>query len=257
MTYDELRSRIGDMLAYGYDISIWSADAVKVERVERMLIGGLNRFYHPVPVGGIEKYQWSFLEPTVQITFLEGQSVIDLPDNFSYIIGSIVYPPSTTSPYPKIPIIGAEDVQVELQTGTSEGRPLVAGVRVKDTQGLERVRWELVYAPVADADYQAKVRMAIQPVYPGAVGEVPLGGQPHEQTILEACLAEVEMFEEFGDRRHTERYMESLASSISHDRQINCPNTVGLVGDVPCDLWHHWNWHGRGDNITTYEGVEY
>lgn len=258
MTYNDLRDRIGDMFAYGYDTTIWAGDAEKTARVERMLVDGLNNFYKPpILPPATEQHSWSFLRPTVTIDLLTGVSEYDLPTDFAYFNGALTYAPGVNILYPKLRIIGEEDVRFELQTTAATGRPMVGAVRAKNSTGVHTTRWELIVAPIPDEDYQVKGSMTILPVVPGATGDVPLGGQPHEQTLIESCLAQVEIYEEYQDRRHTERFKECLAASISHDNRVTCPATVGYMGDNSCELWERRGLHGHSENITTYNGVEY
>jgi hypothetical protein len=234
ITYDDLRARIGDKLGYGYAKSNWSSVAVKAERVERLLESALSRFYKPpvlVQMGEREQHQWSFLSPTLTLDLAASQYAYDLPSHFAMLNGPLIHMPGNTDWYQPIQVMGAEFVQTRLSEYSGTGRPQWCGVRVKAALEVHTTQWELIVAPMPDQRYQVKASITINPTVPGAIGDVPLGGQPHEQTLIEACLAECELFEEFGEQKHQARFMECLIASVSHDRQVSSAHSLGYNGD--------------------------
>ncbi len=232
MTYNDLRERIGDKLGYGYDSSMWSASASKSDRVEKILTAALSRFYDLAPLPGErDKHQWSFLFPTITLDLVAGQYAYDLPTNFAMFNGPLIYAPGTNDWYEPIKIMGAEYVQTKLTQSDTTALPRIAGVRIKAAQDIHQTVWELIVAPIPDANYQVKASIKINPTVPGATGDVPLGGQPHDLTLIEACLAECEMFDELSDLRHNARFVECLRGSVSHDRQVSSAHTLGYNGD--------------------------
>lgn len=258
MTYDDVRDRIGDALGYGLSKSAWSGDSNRVERVERILEMGLGRFYNPpVLPGERERWQWSFLTPTVNLQLETGVSTYDLPQNFVMFEGALTHAPGVTILYPKIRETGAERVRYELQNSGATGRPFMYGVRVKNNSGVGGTQWEMVVYPIPDEDYQVQGAMRINPVVPGADGDLPLGGQPHDQTVIEACLAEWELFDEYAGQAHQIRFMECLISSVSHDRNVSSPKAVGYFGDPGAygPVGYRDN-HGWDEHRTFYNGIE-
>ncbi len=242
LTYDELRARIGNKLGYGYAKSNWSSNAQKTEIVERVLKSGLSRFYDPVPLPGQEKHMWSFLTPTLTVNLIEGQYQYTLPSYFVSFEGSLHPSPGNSDFYPSIAIIGADEVQRLLAQNDDEGPTSVAGVHIKHSQPLDATIWELIVYPVPDATYDVKGVMRINPTIPGEDAGIPLGGQPHEQTLIEACLAECELFDELPDRSHHQRFMECLVSSISHDRRVSGARSLGYNGDPTSRRWNNTPW---------------
>lgn len=256
ITYDQLRSRIGERLGYGYTKSNWSSVTQKTELVERILKAGLSRFYDPVIINGTEKHMWSFLTPTLTISLIEGQYAYELPAYFVSFESPLHPSPGSSDFYPTIEIIGADEVQRRLAMSDDEGAPCAAGVRVKYAQSISETVWELIVHPVPDATFDVKAAMKINPTIPGADAAVPLGGQPHDQTLIEACLAECELFDELSSTAHHQRFMECLASSISHDRRASGARNLGYNGDPSSRGWDTHPW-GESMNIPyiTYNGA--
>jgi hypothetical protein len=251
ITYDDLRARIGNKLGYGYAKSDWTSNAQKTELVERCLKSGLSRFYDPP---GDPKHFWSFLRPTLTLDLVAGQYAYDLPANFVSFEGPLHHAPGQTDWYPPIQIAGAEQVQERLGESDDPGRPCIAGVRVKAAQDVSATAWELIVHPVPDANYQVKAATKINPTLPGQATDIPLGGQPHEQTLIEACLAECELFDELEDRSHHQRFLECLQSSISHDRRVSGAQTLGYNGDPSnADVEHPWRDYWNVPAVT-YQG---
>lgn len=257
MDYDDLRDRIGDKLGYGLEKADWTANTDKTARVERILESGLRRFYSPpVLPGERERHHWSFLSPTRTIDILEGETIYSLPESFVMFDGPLTYAPGVTVLYSPVREVGAERVRYELQTSGAIGRPSMFGVRVKDATEIHATEWEMIVYPTPDQDYQVQGQMQINPVVPGATGDLPLGGQPHDQTIIEACLAEWEMFDDYGGTAHQQRFMECLISSVSHDRNVSCPKRAGYVWDPNAysPVWSKR--HDIDEHRTFYNGTE-
>lgn len=257
MTYDDLRSLIGDKLGYGLSKSSWESNASKTTRVERILEAGLRRFYSPQTLPNErERHQWSFLSPTKTIDLLAGETTYALPADFVMFNGPLTYAPGVTVLYPPVREVGSEKVRYELQTSGATGRPVMFGTRVKDTTAIHTTEYEAIFFPIPDQDYQVLGEMQINPTLPGAVGDVPLGGQPHEASLIEACYAEWELFDEYGGSAHQQRFLECLISSVSHDRQVSCQKTAGYMGDPSAYQYTTRDRHGWDEHRTFYNSIE-
>lgn len=221
LTYDDLRSRIGEKAKYGYIVQAFAPE--EAARVEIILKNALNRFFDPMILPGeSEKHQWSFLTPSLTIDLVEGQYAYDLPVQFVAFMGPLVMAPGQNNWYPPIEVLGAQEVERRLAEFDSNSRPCIAGVRIKNAQDQAETQWELIVHPTPDADYQVKAPIRINPTIPGAAGDIPLGGQPHDHTLVCACNAEtVAHLADQGDGGQSEvRFIEALRSSVSHDRRV-------------------------------------
>lgn len=232
LTYDNLRSRIGHKAGYGATVSSWSSD--QSANVELILKSALSRFFDLMILPGErEKHMWSFLTPTLPYTLLSGQWAYDLPAQFVSFEGPLIHAPGATDWYPPIEIRGAEEVMKRLAESDDSSKPLIAGVRVKAGQEIDATQWELIVWPVPDTDYAVKAATRINPTIPGADDAVPLGGQPHDHTLICACIAEtIALLVDEGDGGQSEaRFIEALRSSVSHDRQVSRAKNLGYNGD--------------------------
>lgn len=232
LTYDDLRDRIGDKLGYGVSSSSWSGDSEKATRIERILVDGLRRFFDPeVMQGDAEQHQWSFVCPTIQITLTAETYRYVLPKNFSMLNGNPCFAPGEDSVYPPLEVTGPEQLWYSLQQDDAAGRPRICAVTLASASEASGSRYELLLYPNPDDDYVLMLPYRINPVFPGQDESVPLGGQPHEMTIIEACLAEAEAFDEFSNGIHEQRFQARLRTSISHDRQAVSPYNLGVNRD--------------------------
>lgn len=229
VTYDDLRDIIGDQLGYGVSSTSWSADATKTERIERCLEGALRRFYVPdVP------HQWTFLFPVKDMPLVEGVYRYVLPADFAMLQTSHkpTFAPGEDAIFPSLDIMGPETLWYMLQQDESAGRPRICAIQLATAVDGIGTRYELLVYPVPDTDYILKLPYQINPIIPGADGAVPLGGQPHEQTVIEACRAEAEAFDEFSNGRYEQRFQQRLAASIAHDQIVAAPFTLGVNRDA-------------------------
>ncbi len=255
MTYNDLRERIGDKLGYGYDSSNWSSSNPKADRVAKILSLALSRFYDPAPLPGErDKHQWSFLSPTLTLDLVADQYAYALPHNFAMFHGPLIHAPGNTNWYPPIKLMGAEYVQTRLGETNETGRPYYAGVRAKDGAAITKTVWELIVAPVPDQSYQVKASIKINPILPAVndawTADVPMGGQPHDRTLIEACYAECEMFDELSDKVHNGMFVECLRSSVSHDRQVSSAHTLGYNGDPSVSRYWRDGWDANVPALT-------
>lgn len=232
ITYNDLRDRIGDKLGYGVSRSNWSSDSTRAERVERVLEDGLRDFFNPPALPNeMEQHQWSFLSPVVQFPLAAGVYRYVLPANFSMLQGSPTFVPGDDTVFPPLEVTGAELLRYRLQQDDSSSRPRACAVQLASADEAGGTRYELLVFPVPDAAYVLDLPYRINPTLPGEDLSVPLGGQPHEQTLIESCLAAAEMFDEFASGVHQQKYMMRLKASVSHDRQAVSPFNLGVNGD--------------------------
>lgn len=224
ITYDDLRDIIGDQLGYGVSSASWSANSDKTTRIERCLEGGLRRFYNPEA-----PHQWSFLFPVKDMQFEAGVYRYVLPADFAMLqTGHCpTYAPGDDSIWPPLAVTGAEVLWYRLQMDTASGRPRECAVQLATVSESVGTRYELLVYPVPDDAYVIKLPYQINPTIPGHDESVPLGGQPHEQTLIEACRAEAEAFDEFSDGRYEQRFMQRLQASIAHDQLVTMPFRLG------------------------------
>jgi hypothetical protein len=245
----------------GYNPTASSMTSAQLAIATDRLNDALRRFYEPdILPGEREKHQWSFLLPTARFQFVENEFKVDLPADFSMLNGPITYARGEDTVYPPIAIVGPQEIYKRQQQDDSAGRPQLAAVQVKAVDPVAGTRHELLLYPTSDDDYEVNLSYKVNPYSLDFDTALPLGGQAHVQTIIAACLAECAAFDELSDGQDEMRYIERLRSSISHDRRVFAPETLGINydtsdafdiyadGPLPVRL-------GSWGNVTTYGGV--
>lgn len=254
VTNDELREEIGRFLGWSGDVRLLAANPVWAPAVERILKEGMRMFYDPDVLPGEEKHQWSFLKPTLAIDMAEGVWHYDLPPDFAMFTGPLNYQPDANALYCPIEIVGAEQVQYRIQQASSSGRPTIAAYRIKSDAGSETA-YELIVHPAPNDSYRVMAPIKINPLAPSTALELPVGDQSHVQTLIEACLAAAEVFNKSG-AVHQDRFAARLRSSVSHDRQVNCPPYLGKNLDRSDGYVDEMSWlRLHGGNLVTLNGM--
>lgn len=230
VTKNDLLRHIGRKLGYNRTPSSFtstqSTDATDV------LNNALRRFYEPdILPGERDKWQWSFLFPTKRFQFTANEWRFDLPADFAMLNGPITYARGEDTVYPSIEIVGPQHIYTRQQQDDSAGRPRIAAVQVKTVDQVATTRHELIVYPTSDDDYEVSLSYKVNPFSLDYDTALPLGGQAHVQTIIAACMAECAAFDELTDGQDEARFIERLRASISHDRQVFAPETLGVNRD--------------------------
>jgi len=254
----QLKRLVGWKNEYGPNPASWShSQSSEVEEIVRM---GLRSFYNPVVLPGERApHNWSFMRPVVMISTSASLYAYDLPEDFAVLHGPITYTPGESVIYPPIKVTAERYVDNKLQVGEGSGRPLEAAIRIKyddDRVAGEAQVWELILWPIPDAVYKLNVPYSINAEHLSDDTSLPLGGQPHAQTLIESCLAAAENMS--GQKGvHTEKLMLCLQASIGHDREVESPDTMGVSHDHYDDSGSFSNQHGYDEHITAYNGATY
>lgn len=256
---NQLLAVIGQAMGIGANPDTWTHG--ELSKATESLRSGLRRFYDPPVIPGERnKHLWSFLEPVRVINLEAEKHTYDLPEDFAMLSGNLTYAPGTTVLYPEIKEIAESDIRYRLQHTVATGRPSVCATRVKDSAEDGKVLYEILFYPIPDQDYEVSIKYRFNPLNMASDVALPMGGQPHAQTIIEACLAAVE---DYGGAPgvHSKRFMESLYSSISHDRQVRSPDYLGYNHDSSdrASYWNpayprHGSYHSHDENIVTLRG---
>lgn len=247
-----LKRMIGRDLNFSPHAGLWTHAQLK--QVEATLQIGMRKFYAP-PVLPNEKYshEWSFLKPLGTITTVSAQYTYDLPEDFAIISGPLTFAPDTTTLYPPVEIVGEEYLRYRRQHTEASARPSIAAVTPKNFGGDGVTRYELSLYPTPDSIYSLHYRYSINPeLLPDEVS-LPIGGQVHAQTALEACLSAAEEMRGVGEGLHTRRFQDCLRASVGHDRKVQAPDTLGYNGDG-YNQWRMGSWHEHDENVVTYTG---
>ncbi len=205
-----------------------SAQAAKVREVRR---AGMRQFYHPRPLPGERlPHRWSFLSPVARVEIVSGKTSYNLPRDFSMVTGNIVFAPENGVTYPPLSYTSSDMVEEMLQTNFTSTYPIAVATRARRSNSITGTQWELLVAPIPSASKTLLVPYLCNPDNLADDADLPLGGQPHAQTLIESCLAAAEVFE---TRKgpHQDLFISCLIGSVGHDRLAGMSKTFGYSSD--------------------------
>ncbi len=160
-----------------------------------------------------------------------------LPKNFGGLVGPGLSFDAVTG-YAPITITSESRILALRQDSrqTQTFRPQLVAVRpttVSGGTGAPGQRWELMLWPIPDAVYTLHFRFLIAVDDITSPSNVPPGGMFHHETILASCLAVAESMLDPAPRvkRREEHFFQRLAASISLDRRLMAPDSLGVAGD--------------------------
>jgi hypothetical protein len=187
-------------------------------------------------------------------------SAYDLPTDYAAMEGPLTFQPSVTIRPVQIRVVSSQQVEGNLAAYPYSGRPQLAAIRPKAVDQTTWTKYEILFFPVPDDDYELTYhyRLNIQTLTADGLTprQYPPGAQAHGETILEACLAAAERMRDGREGTHTARFHELLTASISHDRQASAPPSLGYMGDnSDAEGWIGWDPHGQNTSVTTINGV--
>jgi len=226
LSYDDLKDAIRLFLGYPSTPS-----AGQLAEIDTYIHAGLRQFYYPPAMQGVEPgYEWSFMRPTTTIATVDGDGILDLPEDFGRLCGDLNFQPDIY----RSPIVQVSEgaMQALLQRSTDEGTPAYACIRYKSEFGDHGQLQEIMFWPIPDAAYTLTYRYE---AYSGKLttdtNPYPLGGARFSEVLLESCLAVAE--QRANDERglHTAQFERLLAAAVAMDRRHGAKN-FGPMGGV-------------------------
>ena len=245
----DYEAEVGDFLGFGRGSAQgeeeWTTD--KATKIRMDVASGLRRFYwcgHP----------WSFLKPLAALTLKDGDSTVDLPDDFGGIDnGARVTVTTSSNAYTTIlgfvsPVIVK---QAHSENQDAEGFPeLIAQRPVKNMAPGRMQTSELYVYPTADQEYTLTFPYYFNPNYLTDVSPYVYGGIEHHEAILECCLAVAEMRRDGMVGVHAQEALRLLGVSIGMDKRKQ-PTRLGYNHDRSDEVYS--DEYGR--QVTTTGGV--
>lgn len=246
LTNQELEAEVGHFAGFGrganYGEPAWSTRNQLT--ITNCVKAGLRMFYFPTAVpGDMASYDWSFIRPTRQVTFITGDTSVALPDDFGGLEGDVRYVDSGR---------WCRDIKQTNENRVAEmltrwpdvvGLPEYCAVRQNSTTGVYRgQRATLLLYPKADQDYTLEFQMYLNPDCLSASFPYALGGATHSETIKAACKAVYERDEEnVQNGPQFQYFVERMRASVSLDRR-NKGQTFGVNNDPG---YNRQRWNGR------------
>lgn len=184
------------------------------------IIAGAERQFYSPPNG----HQWSFLAGVLSISITNGTATYDLPDDYAGMLDQELALSTTASWAIKVKPLKL--VLEQTQTyGTSMpsgiSKPLMVAEKPKTFTASTGQRWQAQFWPTPTGSAAVTGRYRVLPNVMSDDTYYPMGGQPHAQTLIEACLslAEQMMNDEAGV--HTQRFNELMAASVAMDLRLH------------------------------------
>jgi hypothetical protein len=239
--YDTVRRSIGRDQGYPRDPDNWSTR--QSLDMPDFIKGGERRFYYPPGIGDIPPgYRWSFLSPTATLSIVSGTSSYNLPDNFGGLDGSFKFAAGDKQlRTEKI----TEDEILSLQAKSpASGPPKYHAISAEVIPEGRSQNYKVAFYPTPAAAYTFTYNYNVIPETLSDTNKYHLGGAPHSETFLLACLSVVEEMLTNEEGVHTKAFYERLQSSIALDMEMAAPG-VASSWEVTEPLYGTYGWLQR------------
>lgn len=230
-TWEEVHRRIAKKRGYNPDVTKWTPEqTVDVNDIVR---SGYRIFLHPEAIGG-PPHQWFFLTPPYDLILPAGEQDVDLPADFGFLVGNLYFvDPALRWSMPLEQKNSAAIMAARQRGFVTQARPTECAV-VPSTgpSALRGQRQVLLLYPTPNQAYTVNFRYSILASALSISHPHPYGGAAHAETLIQACLA---ASEEFNDTpgSATAHFKERLAASIEYDRRVaaqSIDNEDGRLG---------------------------
>lgn len=210
---------MGVSIGYTRTSANWSTE--EAARINDNLRDGLRRFYR--------EREWTFLKPWRSLATEADVATYQLPPEIGYIEGNLFW--DQNHPYPEVTKIDPEDVERRRGAVAGSSIPRFYAIRPLSSDGLISQRNEIIFSPTPSDVWTLTYKGRILPDAMTTDRQFALGGAAHSQTILEACLAAMELGEDDTVSIHEAAYSRLLAQSIDFDVRAFMPRTLGYNGN--------------------------
>ena len=229
----EIRVAIADYLGWGRNSEGWGTDWTDEQeaRLDDILDAGHKQFiYHPPPPGETVSHRWSFLRPTGTFDTVASTYLYDMPTDFGYIVGDVVYD-EDEDVHRIIEQTSPAMIDRNRAVNDYEGRPYLFALRPKSVSQTSAQVTEMMLYPTPDAaygliyHYDAKVDRLCQ------ARPLLLGGPAHANTIMQSCRdIAAQRYKDQPNGPEHQLFLEMLKASIEADRR-HSPKTLGMNCD--------------------------
>lgn len=220
LAFDDLKARVGQFAGYTRTEANWSTE--EAARIADWIKDGLRRFYMA--------REWTFLRPWLTLATVSGQWRYTMPEGVAYVVGDLYF--TGDNAYCGVRLIDAETVLRYRQDSVATGVPDFGAIRPVISDGLTGQLNELIFYPTPSSVWTVTYQGRIVPDALTASAAYALGGDPHTQTILEACLAACDLGENDAIALHEAAYQRELARSIEYDARAYMPRSMGFMGNA-------------------------
>jgi hypothetical protein len=233
---DDFRMEVGYYLGYGRNIAVWGEQ--EIADVKTCVDSGVRNFYYPIPPGETMRYDWSFMCPMREMTIAEGESEVDLPDDFGGIEGDVFVTNADGTNGIEVKVENEGAIRRRfLVCADATGRPWAAAVaQPKETSTGTGQRAKLAVYPTTDDEYTLRFKYYVLGDALTESRPYPLGGSEHAETVLESCLAVAELRILGRKGEHGFEFDRRLMASVNQDRRLK-PQYTGYNADRSYRRW--------------------
>lgn len=234
LTKSQLEADVGFFLGFGRGTD--NGDTAWTTRQQQAITdsvnSGIRMFYFPTPLPGeTQSYDWSFMRPTRLLEFADGETWIDLPDDFGGLEGD-VYLNQSGRYQAAIPQTNEQKINKMVALYPSvTGQPQMCAVQLpSQTNQYSGQRARLLIYPTADQDYTLQIQYYLLPDALSTTFPYALGGSTHAETIKAAVKAAAELYQDNERGPMNALFIDRMRASISLDRR-NKAQHLGYNGD--------------------------
>jgi len=230
LTFTEYLVESADQAGWGRDSDKWDDD--ETARLGRAInLAYQQLLFPPILPGETTAHRWTFLQPVTTLETVNGTWEYDLPAIFGTLIGDLTYATDDGVPH-AIKLTNEERIRKLRSDNDADGRPNYGAVRPADTTMAAQQTMELLLYPTPNDAYTLSYAFDVLVVDLSDANPYPLGGQPHNLTLLQSCrdLVDVLINDGVSNGREHARFLERLAASVEYDRR-NAPAALGYNGD--------------------------
>lgn len=224
---------------FGFPPDVRLLDHVERNNVDSVIDSALRMVYFPNPsqltiadATEAQKerlrrapHQWSFLQRTVVISFVQSVAVYDMPADFANFIDEGI----TSRSGERIAIVSANHIrQLLASPDVAVGPPKYAAVEAKLHTGASSQRYELLVYPVPSESENVSIRYGISP---GGLSEsrpYPFGGQEHAETFRACCALLVAQRLRQPTEEAQKMFQDRMSASILMDAHVAQPSPEGI-----------------------------
>lgn len=209
-TWDEIRRRIAKKRGYNPDATTWTPE--QTVDVNDIIRSGYRLF--------IKSHEWTFLKPPFDLILPDAQEDVDLPSDFGFLVGPLYFTNDSVSRLCPLERKDVTEIRRLRQQGqVTSGQPKVCAIIADRPGNLKGQRSQLLLWPTPNQEYTVIGRYSVLPSAIDVSHPHPYGGAHHAETLIQACLA---ASEEFNDTpgSATQHFAKCLQDSIAYDRKV-------------------------------------
>ncbi len=260
ITRADIKRQVGRFLGWDRNSSNWTAN--EATDISDAIAQGERMFYAPpVLPGERTAHRWSFLRPSLSLSISAGITDYDLPVLWGGFVERLAYSSSDNVPYRYLKETSLTEIQERRQLDVStalQAVPFLFATYPLDAPQEVRTapqRFKITFYPSPINDYTLVGPYYLNPYSTDDTNSYPLGGQPHAETLLTACLAAADLVMNQNTGVQMGKFMMLLHTSVSIDRGAHGPFLFGYNGDD--SVGGQWNNRRHLGSEITYGGQSY